>query len=86
MTLIKKRDVKNYFASRRQNRIHLHRPASQPDATGFSGERAGRGDSNSSYLSDKTPGQPTGLETPSASSQADSGHVTAIAESKSSQA
>jgi hypothetical protein len=85
MALIKKRDVKDYFASRRQNGIHLHRPASQPDATGFSGERAGRGDSNSSKLADKTPKQPssTQLETPPAYIQADSGHVAAIAESKS---
>ncbi len=38
MTLIKKRDVKDYFAARRlqSSRIHIV-PASQPDATGFSG-------------------------------------------------
>jgi hypothetical protein len=37
MALIKKRDVKNYFAARRLqgNQIHIV-PASQPDATGFS--------------------------------------------------
>jgi hypothetical protein len=88
MALIKKRDVKDYFASRRQNGIHLHRPVSQPDATGFSGEQAGRGDLNSSNLADKTPNQPssTGLETPPAYGRADSSHVAAIAESKSSQA
>jgi len=38
MTLIKKRDVKGYFAARgtRGSRIHIV-PTSQPDATGFSG-------------------------------------------------
>jgi hypothetical protein len=88
MALIKKRDVKDYFASRRQNGIHLHRPVSQPDATGFSGEQAGRGDSISNNLADKTPKQPfsAGLETPPACSQADSSHVAAVTESKSSQA
>jgi len=86
MALIKKRDVKNYFASRRQNGIHLHRPASQPDATGFSGEQAGRGDS--SKLTNRTPKQPssTELETPPAYSQVDSSHVAPIAKIKSSQA
>jgi hypothetical protein len=48
MPLIKKRDVKNYFAARRHSGIHLHRPASQPDATGFSGEQSARADSNPS--------------------------------------
>ena len=38
MTLIKKRDVKSYFAAKgtRGSRIHIV-PTSQPDATGFSG-------------------------------------------------
>ena len=39
MTLIKKRDVKSYFAAKgtRDSRIHIV-PTSQPDATGFSGD------------------------------------------------
>lgn len=39
MTLIKKRDVKSYFAAKgtRGSRIHIV-PTSQPDATGFSGD------------------------------------------------
>ncbi|HEV2487028.1 MAG TPA: hypothetical protein VGT08_15980 [Terracidiphilus sp.] len=37
MTLIKKRDVKRHFAARRRARTHPFIPASQPDATGFSG-------------------------------------------------
>jgi hypothetical protein len=37
MTLIKKCDVQNYFAARRLARKHTFTPASQPDATGFSG-------------------------------------------------
>jgi hypothetical protein len=40
MTLIKKRDVKSYFAAKgtRGSRIHIV-PTSQPDATGFSGDQ-----------------------------------------------
>jgi hypothetical protein len=37
MTLIKKRDVEKHFAARRRARTHPFIPASQPDATGFSG-------------------------------------------------
>ena len=36
MSLIKKSDVKNHLSARHHNRMHLA-PASQPDATGFSG-------------------------------------------------
>jgi hypothetical protein len=36
MSLIKKSDVKNHLSGRFKNRIHVA-PASQPDATGFSG-------------------------------------------------
>jgi len=38
MTLIKKADVKNHLSARRRTGIHLHRPESQPDATGFAEE------------------------------------------------
>ena len=46
MSLIKKSDVKNYLSNRNRNGIHLQPPASQPDATGFSGEQSERADSN----------------------------------------
>jgi hypothetical protein len=48
MTLIKKRDVKDYFAARRRARTHPFAPASQPDATGFSGPEPGAIPANSS--------------------------------------
>jgi hypothetical protein len=50
MTLIKKRDVKKHFAARRRARTHPFIPASQPDATGFSGPAPGA-----------TPVNPTGF-------------------------
>jgi len=48
MTLIKKRDVKGYFAAKgtRGSRIHIV-PSSQPDATGVSG--------NEPAVAEKTP-------------------------------
>jgi hypothetical protein len=42
MTLIKKRDVESYFASRNRSGVHLKTPRSHPDATGFSEGGAGR--------------------------------------------
>jgi hypothetical protein len=36
MSLIKKSDVKNHLSPRYRTKIHLCRPASQPDATGYS--------------------------------------------------
>ena len=41
MSLIKKSDVKNHLSPLHQKGIHLYRPTSQPDATGFSGEESG---------------------------------------------
>lgn len=38
MSVIKKSDVKNHLATHDRKGIRLFRPASQPDATGFSGE------------------------------------------------
>jgi hypothetical protein len=38
MSHIKKIDVKNYLSSRNRKGIHLYRPTSQPDATGFSSD------------------------------------------------
>jgi hypothetical protein len=36
MSLIKKSDVKNHLSPRYRTKIHLCRPLSQPDATGYS--------------------------------------------------
>jgi hypothetical protein len=41
MTLIKKCDVESHFAAQRWARMHPLTPASQPDATGFSGPEPG---------------------------------------------
>jgi hypothetical protein len=38
VVLIKKRDVESYFAERKRKGMHLFRPTSRPDATGFSGK------------------------------------------------
>ena len=87
MPLIKKRDVKNYFAARRHSGIHLHRPASQPDATGFSGEQTGRVDSNPSDSPEKALSHPssTRLENPSTNSQSDANHGVTLVKPKSAQ-
>lgn len=57
MSLIKKSDVKNHLVNRYRNRngIHLQRPASQPDATGFSGEQSERADSNANVTVEEPP-------------------------------
>lgn len=36
MSITKKSDVKNHLSARHRTEIHLYRPVSQPDATGFS--------------------------------------------------
>jgi hypothetical protein len=41
MPLIKKRDVKSYFAARRRAHSHPPMPASQPDAAANSGPASG---------------------------------------------
>ena len=50
MSLIKKSDVKNHLSPRHRRTIHLVVPESQPDATGFSGERSDGPDSNGGNL------------------------------------
>jgi hypothetical protein len=50
MSLIKKSDVKNHLSARHHNRIHLA-PASQPDATGFSGTNQESAETSGSVLS-----------------------------------
>lgn len=41
MSLIKQSDVKNHLSARFRKAIHLDRPVSEPDATGFSQDEAG---------------------------------------------
>ncbi|HMG86164.1 MAG TPA: hypothetical protein VK574_10485 [Terracidiphilus sp.] len=45
MSLIKKADVKNHLSARHRSEIHLARPESQSDATGFAHEDSTGGDS-----------------------------------------
>ncbi len=52
MSLIKKSDVKNHLSPGFQRGIHLVSPASQPDATGFSGEQSFSPIAQSEYLGD----------------------------------
>jgi hypothetical protein len=40
MSLIKKADVKNHLSARHRTEIHLTRPESQSDATGFAHEES----------------------------------------------
>ena len=44
MSFVKKSDVKDHLSARHRRGIHLTTPASQPDATGFSGEQSDRAD------------------------------------------
>ncbi len=46
MSLVKKSDVKNHLSPHHQKGIHLNRPLSQPDATGFSVDEPAHADSN----------------------------------------
>jgi hypothetical protein len=88
MSLIKKSDVKNYLSSQKRNGIHLYRPVSQPDATGFSGDQSRHADSNASIVVEETVNRPSacGLETPPTKTQLDSSHLVTLIDSKSAQA
>jgi hypothetical protein len=88
MSLIKKSDVKNYLSSQKRNGIHLYRPVSQPDATGFSGDQSIHADSNTSKVVEETVNRPSasGLETPPTKTQLDSSHLVTLIDSKSAQA
>jgi len=57
MSLIKKADVKNHLSARHRTEIHLARPESQSDATGFAHEEYAREDSkvNESVEPETTP-------------------------------
>jgi hypothetical protein len=83
MSLIKKSDVKNYLSSQKRNGIHLYRPVSQPDATGFSGDQ-----SNTSNVVEETVNRPSaiGPETSPTKARLDSSHLVTRIDSKSAQA
>jgi len=88
MSLIKKSDVKNYLSSQKRNGIHLYRPVSQPDATGFSGDQSGRVDSDTTTAKEEKVNRPSavGLEVPSTKAQPDSNNVVTFVDSKSARA
>ena len=85
MSLIKKTDVKNHLSSRKHNGIHLYKPASQPDATGFSGEQSEHADSSSGNVVETAPNLPLsrGPQIVPARVQPDSDQLVTITESKS---
>jgi hypothetical protein len=63
MSLIKKADVKNHLSTRHRTEIHLTRPESQSDATGFAHEESASeepqvSDSIENTLNIPTPGKP----------------------------
>ena len=66
MSLIKQSDVKNHLSARHRTRIHLAEPASQPDATGFSGEQPERTDPPSGPVAGESLPQP-GIVVPAVS-------------------
>jgi hypothetical protein len=90
MTVIKKSDVKNHLANRYRNRngIHLYTPASQPDATGFSGEQTGHADSNAinTVEESRNASSPSGQETLPAKTGHDASGIVTASDSKSAQA
>ena len=65
MSLAEKGDAKDQLCSRHYNGIHLAAPASQPDATGFSGEQSSRPDSNDGNIAEELLPQP-GIAVPGA--------------------
>jgi len=84
MSLIKKNDVKNYLSSQKRKGIHLYRPVSQPDATGFSGDQPAPSEIKSDAVEKTAPaGQ---LKAPSTKAQLNSHSVVTLIDSKSAQA
>jgi hypothetical protein len=88
MSITKKNDVKNHVSPRNYNGIHLYRPATQPDATGFSGEQSGSADSNTSSTVEDPPNKVSASrpEKPPATTGLESNGVATTADSKSAQA
>jgi hypothetical protein len=88
MSLIKKSDVKNYLSSQKRKGIHLYRPVSQPDATGFSGDQSGSADSDASKVAAEAVNRPSAnaLEKPSIKAQHQSSNVLTLVGPKSARA
>lgn len=84
MTFIKKSAVKTHLSTRNRNGIHLYRPASQPDATGYSGEPSVRAESNAIEVIEDNFSEPrsSGVEPPQNKAQTDSGQAETLAKSK----
>ena len=87
MSLVKKSDVKNHL-SRSHKGIHLHRPESQPDATGFSDETSVSPTVEASRPTEESLEQPRSgeLEAPLVETESASIQVTAAETSKKLQA
>lgn len=85
MALIKKIDVKNYLSYRKRNGFRSNRTASQPDATGFSGEVSSPADINTSRDA-LIQSSASGIETARTKAQTDSSQLMPPTMSKSAQA
>jgi hypothetical protein len=88
MSLLINSDVKNPLSPRNHHGIHLCRPESQPDATGFSGEPSGVQTTDSGHLVKESLEQAHASELETATAEFDSplGGVTTPASSKKLQA
>ncbi len=88
MSFLKKSDVKNHLSPCNHKGIHLYRPVSQPDVTGFPGEASGRPDLDPGHMVEESLKQPCsiGLETPSMEVESVSSNVAVPAASKSAHA
>jgi hypothetical protein len=84
MSLVKKSDVKNHLSPHHQKGIHLNRPVSQPDATGFSVEEPARTDSH--VVGQHEQPSAGGPEAPPLVTSPDSSNTVASTESESAQA
>ena len=83
MSLYKKSDVKNHLSPPYIRGIHLYRPVSQPDATGFSEEGSAHPDTAPDHGIDESKGQPSssGREIPTVNIESISGNATPTVES-----
>jgi len=84
MSLVKKSDVKNHLSPHHQKGIHLNRPPSQPDATGFSVEETAGTDST--LEEQRQPPPSSELEAAPLVASSDAGNIVASKLSKSAQA
>lgn len=57
MSIVKKSDVKNHLSLRYRTQIHLCRPDSQPDATGYSAAESSAVQSNPSIFTEDFVGE-----------------------------